>query len=380
MPAYYIGLMSGTSVDGIDSVLIDFSQANPVALVAQTVDWSPSLRERILETLNQPTQVSLDALGRLDAVLGDAFADAALATIDACGLQPAQIKAIGSHGQTLFHAPTATPPFSMQAGDANRIAARTGITTVADFRRRDMAVGGQGAPLVPAFHQAQFSKPGVSRAILNIGGIANITLLPGDAAAVTGFDTGPGNVLLDAWVGEHLHSRFDRDGEWAASGTCYQPLLDRLMQEPYLGQPPPKSTGRELFCQRWLEQMLSPAFANLKAVDIQTTLVEFTAASIASALKQVAAPVDEIFVCGGGAHNRFLMQRLQVLLPARTIATTEALGLHPDWVEATAFAWLAKQTLEGKPGNLPSVTGANRPTVLGAIYPGQAPVENLGSS
>ena len=370
MPAYYIGLMSGTSVDGIDAVLADFSQAQAVILAAQSSDWQPSLRERILDVVNQPAQVSLHTLGLLDAELGEAFAAAALAVIKTAGLQAAQITAIGSHGQTLFHAPDATHPFSIQAGDANLVAARTGITTVADFRRRDMAAGGQGAPLVPAFHQGQFSKPGVARTILNIGGIANVTLLPANTAPVTGFDTGPGNVLLDAWIGEHRGERFDRDGAWAASGACCQPLLERLMQEPYLGLPPPKSTGRELFNPVWLQDILLPAFAALPAADVQATLAEFTAASIARALQQFAASTDELFVCGGGAHNRFLIQRLQALLPACPIATTEALGLHPDWVEATAFAWLAKQTLEGKPGNLPSVTGAGRPAVLGAIYPG----------
>lgn len=369
MPAYYIGLMSGTSVDGIDTVLVDLSEDRPVLLAAQTRDWSPLLRECLLETLNRPTQISLAALGKLDAELGEAFADAALASVHSAHLQPAQITAIGSHGQTLFHAPTANPAFSLQAGDANRIAARTGITTVADFRRRDIALGGQGAPLVPAFHQALFSQPGVTRAILNIGGIANVTLLPAAACPIAGFDTGPGNVLLDTWIGKQRQERFDRDGEWAASGTCSEPLLEKLMRETYLNQAPPKSTGRELFCLDWLEHNLSAEFGNLPAADIQATLVEFTAASIASALQRHTVPVDEMYVCGGGAYNRFLMQRLQALLPACAIDTTESLGLHPDWVEATAFAWLAKQTLEGKPGNLPSVTGASRPTVLGAIYP-----------
>jgi anhydro-N-acetylmuramic acid kinase len=370
MSLYYIGLMSGTSVDGIDAVLADLSKARPVLLAAQTSSWNTSLHKRILESLNQPTQISLDTLGQLDVELGAAFADAALAIISAANLQPKQITAIGSHGQTLLHAPNANPPFSLQAGDANVIAARTGITTVADFRRRDIAVGGQGAPLVPAFHKARFSQSGVSRAILNIGGIANVTLLPADARPVSGFDTGPGNVLLDAWISKHRNTGFDRDGEWAASGSCSQPLLERMMREPYLGKQPPKSTGRELFCMHWLETILAQGFGNLPAVVVQTTLVEFTATSITRALQQYAAPVDEIFVCGGGAHNHYLLQRLQALLPNSAITTTEALGLHPDWVEATAFAWLAKQTLEGKPGNLPSVTGANRPSILGAIYPG----------
>ncbi len=369
MPAYYIGLMSGTSVDGIDAVLVDLATNKPVLLAARTTAWDAALRGRILATLNDPTQVSLVALGQLDAALGEAFAEAALTIIRAASLEPAQITAVGSHGQTLFHAASANPAFSMQAGDASRIAAKTGITTVADFRRRDIAEGGQGAPLVPAFHQALFSQPGVSRAILNIGGIANLTLLPADLGPATGFDTGPGNVLLDAWIAKHRAQPFDRDGEWAGSGTCCQTLLEQLLQQPYFRQAPPKSTGRELFNLDWLEQNLTPEFENLPASDVQATLVELTATTVAKALAETAAPLDELFVCGGGAHNRFLMQRLAALLPTCRIATTEALGLHPDWVEATAFAWLAKQTLGGKPGNLPSVTGARRATILGAIYP-----------
>jgi len=369
MPAYYIGLMSGTSVDGIDAVLVDLSADRPVLLAAQTTDWNASLREDIFRTLNQPEQVSLDALGRLDAALGEAFAEAALAIITAADLQPSRITAIGSHGQTLFHAPSAQPPFTLQAGDASRIAARTGITTVADFRRRDVAEGGQGAPLVPAFHQALFSKPGVSRAILNIGGIANVTLLPADTGPVCGFDTGPGNVLMDAWTARHRGQPFDRDGAWARSGTRSDALLARLLQQPYLQLQPPKSTGRELFCMQWLDTALVDGFSTLAADSVQATLAEFTAASIAAALMQFSAPVDELFVCGGGANNSFLLQRLQALLPDCKTATTAALGLHPDWVEASAFAWLARQTLAGHPGNLPSVTGARRAAVLGAVYP-----------
>lgn len=368
MPDYYIGLMSGTSVDGIDAVVVDLANDKPVLLAARTTAWDVALRDRILATLNNPAQVSLESLGTLDAALGEAFADAALAITRAANLEPADIRALGSHGQTLFHAPSANPPFTIQAGDASRVAAKTGITTVADFRRRDIAEGGQGAPLVPAFHQAVFSKPGVSRAILNIGGIANLTLLPGDSCPAIGFDSGPGNVLIDAWVAKHLGQPFDCDGEWARSGTHCQSLLEQFLLQPYFRLPPPKSTGRELFNLGWLEQIVAAGFENLPAGDIQATLAELTAVTIAAALETFASPVDELFVCGGGAQNRFLMQRLAALLPTCTIATTEALGLHPDWVEATAFAWLARQTLDGKPGNLPSVTGARRAAILGAIY------------
>lgn len=369
MPAYYVGLMSGTSVDGIDAVVIDLSADRPVLVAAQASRWDPCLRDDIFRTLNRPDQVSLEALGKLDAALGDAFADAALSVIQTARLKPADIAAIGSHGQTLFHAPFAQPPFTLQAGDASRIAARTGVTTVADFRRRDIAEGGQGAPLVPAFHQAIFSTPDVSRAVLNIGGIANLTLLPADSGPVTGFDTGPGNGLMDAWTGRHRHQPFDHNGEWARSGTPSEALLERLLKQPYLQRQPPKSTGRELFCLSWLDKLLAEGFADLPADTVQATLAEFTAASIADALMRLCIPVEELYVCGGGAGNGFLMERLQARLPACRTATTEALGLHPDWVEACAFAWLARQTLAGSPGNLPGVTGARRAAVLGAVHP-----------
>jgi anhydro-N-acetylmuramic acid kinase len=348
--------------------VIDLAPDRPVLIAARTTPWDALLRNRILEILNDPTRVSIATLGELDAALGDAFADAALAVTQAAGLKPAQISGLGSHGQTLFHAPSASPAFTFQAGDASRIAARTGITTVADFRRRDIAEGGQGAPLVPAFHQAVFASPGVSRAILNIGGIANLTLLPADSRPVTGFDTGPGNVLLDAWIARHRGETFDRDGAWAAAGTCQPLLLEELLRQPYFSLPPPKSTGRELFNLNWLEQTLTPSFERLSAGDIQATLAELTVVTVATALERFAPPVDELFVCGGGALNGYLMQRLGARLPTCRIASTEVLGLHPDWVEGAAFAWLARQALDGKPGNLPSVTGARRAAILGAIH------------
>ncbi len=369
MSAFYIGLMSGTSVDGIDAVVADLATDRPALLAAQTTPWRAPLRQTILRTLNDPQLTSIIALGALDAELGEAFAGAAVAVIAAAGLKPSDIIAIGSHGQTLFHAPAANPPFTLQAGDASRIAARTGITTVADLRRRDIAEGGQGAPLAPAFHQALFHKPGVSRAILNIGGMANLTLLPAGAGTVCGFDTGPGNVLMDAWSSRHQGEPFDRNGEWARSGSCDQPLLERLLAQPYLKIHPPKSTGRELFCISWLDALLAEGFHHLKADNVQATLLEFSAASIAGALSEFLPTATELYVCGGGAHNGFLLQRLQAHLPACRIDTTAVLGLAPDWVEATAFAWLARQTLAGKPGNLPGVTGAKRSAVLGAIYP-----------
>lgn len=368
MPEYYLGLMSGTSVDGIDAVLVDFSGTSPEIVAARTFPWPEPVRHSILETIDKHQQVSLMDLGRLDAVIGETLADAAVEIISVAGLNRNQVKAIGSHGQTLFHAPEGKQAFSMQAGDGNRIAEKTGITTVADFRRRDIAAGGQGAPLVPAFHQAVFRDPAMFRAILNIGGIANLTLLPTGTKAVTGFDTGPGNILMDAWIQKHRQAGFDRNGEWAQTGALNQALLDDLLAHPYFRQAPPKSTGRELFCLQWLDNIVQSRHVAVPAADVQRTLAEFTLQSIAKTLNQFAADVEQVLVCGGGAHNILLMKRLEELLPGCRVETTDSHGIHPDWVEAIAFAWLAKQTLQGKPGNLPDVTGARKRVVLGAIY------------
>ncbi|VAW82914.1 Anhydro-N-acetylmuramic acid kinase [hydrothermal vent metagenome] len=366
MPAYYIGLMSGTSVDGIDAVLVDFSSAKPELLAAQTYTWDARLHQCIVNALSNPEQTTLPIFGALDAQLGEAFAQAALKLINSSDVNAGQITAIGSHGQTLLHAPDAAIPFTTQAGDPNRIAELTGISTVADFRRRDIAAGGQGAPLVPAFHQALFQKAGSARAILNIGGIANLTLLPvNPEQPVSGFDTGPGNTLMDAWIKSTSHKDYDKNGDWARSGYCQPELLQDLLNHTYFTQAPPKSTGRELFNMAWLQQQAHARLTSLPPEDIQATLVELTARSISASLP----PVDELYVCGGGAHNGFLMERLSDQLAGTQVATTEALGLAPDWVEATAFAWLAKQTLEGCAGNLHTATGARHAVILGGIYP-----------
>ncbi len=372
MPAYYLGLMSGTSVDGIDTVLVDFSAGNPELVNAATYDWDSGLHQTIADVLDNPGQTTLADLGVLDARLGEVFASAALMLIDDSGIDISDVVAIGSHGQTLFHAPDDDTPFSLQAGDPNRIAELTGITTVADFRRRDIAAGGQGAPLVPAFHQCLFQQAGTSRAILNIGGIANITLLPADPEKeVTGYETGPGNTLLDAWTSASIHKSFDRDGDWARSGNIQPELLQALLGHAYFKQTPPKSTGRELFNLSWLEQQAKAYLQVLPPEDVQATLVELTARSVNDSLRSGTLPVDELYVCGGGAHNKFLMERLSKLLQDTVLATTETVGLAPDWVEATAFAWLAKQTMDGYAGNLPTVTGASHPVILGGIYPGK---------
>ncbi|VAW73033.1 Anhydro-N-acetylmuramic acid kinase [hydrothermal vent metagenome] len=369
MAEYYLGLMSGTSMDGIDAALVDLQDSTPKLLCARTLAWPDALQQQLLHIVDHPQSVSLHALGQLDAAVGETFAVAAQSVIQEAGIAAKDILAIGSHGQTLFHAPNSQPAFSHQCGDPNRIAEITGITTVADFRRRDIAAGGQGAPLVPAFHQTMFSELGQDRAVLNIGGIANLTLLPGDETQVSGFDTGPGNGLMDIWCRKYRDKAHDENGAWAETGKCHPALLDSLLEHPFLKQPPPKSTGRETFSADWLEEQLARLPTIPESCDVQRTLLEFTVRTICDALKNYGGKTRQLLVCGGGIHNGFLMQRLAETLKGIETTSTETFGLHPDWVEAVAFAWLAKQTLNGKAGNLPAVTGASHPVVLGAIYP-----------
>jgi len=365
-PTLFIGLMSGTSLDAIDAVVVDLADDRPRLLAAVAHPLEADLRARLLATLASDC-TDLDTLGRLDAELGERFAAAAIAARETAGIKADAIAAIGSHGQTLRHRPDQEPAFSWQIGDPARIAERTGITTVADFRRRDVAAGGQGAPLVPAFHAALFRTPDEDRAVLNIGGMANLTLLPGDPAApVTGFDTGPGNVLLDGWIRECRGEAFDREGAWAASGCVDEALLSRLLDDPWFRRPPPKSTGREHFDLDWLKRQLP---AGIAPAAVQATLAELTARSIADALERWGSGCRRLLVCGGGARNDDLLRRLQHRLPETVVEPTDAHGLPAEWVEAAAFAWLARETLAGRPGNLPDVTGAAGPRILGAIYP-----------
>ena len=356
-------------MDGIDAALVDLQNHQPELVCARTLEWPDSLQQQLTRIVDHPESVSLHALGQLDAAVGETFAVAARSVIQEAGISTEDVRAIGSHGQTLFHAPDSDPAFSHQCGDPNRIAEITGITTVADFRRRDIAAGGQGAPLVPAFHQAIFSTPDRSRAVLNIGGMANLTLLPGNGTPISGFDTGPGNVLMDVWCRRHCGEPHDKGGAWAEQGECQPALLDSFLKHPFLSQTPPKSTGREMFCGNWLDEQLSRLPLAPEAVDVQRTLLEFTVRTISDALKTHAGDTRQLLVCGGGVRNAFLIQRLKASLNDIETASTEVFGLHPDWVEAVAFAWLAKQTLKGLPGNLPAVTGASHPVVLGAIYP-----------
>lgn len=360
----FIGLMSGTSMDAIDAVLVEFSDAGLKLLATHTHPFPEETKRQLEQCISQRVH-DIHQLGELDVMIGRLFAEAALQLL----LQQHdrdQVRAIGSHGQTLFHAPEHTPPFTLQIGDPNTIAEMSGITTIADFRRRDMAAGGQGAPLVPAFHNAIFRSPDHSRVVVNIGGIANITILPANPQlAARGFDTGPGNTLLDAWSRRHLNHPVDHNGQWAASGTVNQRLLEQWLKEPYFSAAPPKSSGRERFNLDWLER----AGSDDRPENIQATLAQLTIETIARALEEHAPHTGELYVCGGGAHNPVLMEGLNRRLSTMAVRSTEVLGLKPTWVEASAFAWLAKQTLEGRPGNLPEVTGARHPVVLGAIYP-----------
>ncbi len=364
---YFIGLLSGTSVDGIDAVVVDFA-ATPPSLIASHSEAIPDeLRSRILQ-LCSGQAVSLVTLGETDVALGRLFAQAANNLLRKAGLAATDILAIGSHGQTVMHHPQGQYPFTLQIGDPNTIACLTGISTVADFRRKDMAAGGQGAPLAPLFHQDFFGRSGKDRAVLNIGGIANITLLASPRREKTlGFDTGPGNVLMDSWIKATRGLAYDRDGLWAASGKVSQSLLDALMAEPYLQRPAPKSTGRELFNLDWLRSHLKrlPAIAE---EDVQASLLAFTARSIAESVDWKANGVEEVIVCGGGAHNGALMKALQAFMPETKVLSSTTAGLAPDWVEGVAFAWMARKAWLGEAIATGSVTGATRPCILGGIY------------
>ena len=363
--ALYIGLISGTSADSIDAVLAGFNRGVPQLHASHSHPWPEALRKRMLALAQGEATFDLDAFGRLDVQIGHCFADAALQLLERSGTPAMHVRAIGSHGQTLRHRPAGAYPFTLQLSDPSVIAERCGIDVVADFRRADVAAGGQGAPLLPALHAMLLARPGHTRVVLNLGGIANITVLGADGH-VLGFDTGPANGLLDAWCLRQRGEPFDRDGAYAAAGRLDANLLDTLLADPYFALPPPKSTGREYFHLDWLSA--HAPLAALDPADVQATLLELTARSVALAIAQHAPDADEVLACGGGVHNTALMRRLSVLLAPRVLQGTSRYGIDPDFLEATAFAWLARQRLLGLPGNLPAVTGARGPRVLGAIY------------
>lgn len=351
-------------MDAIDAALVDFDAAPLRIVAASATPFDPQLKRRVAALIDQADRVALDEIGQIDVELGHAFAQAALALMHSAGVGAGDVAAIGSHGQTLRHRPDLALPFTWQIGDPNTLAEMTGASVVADFRRRDVAAGGQGAPLLPVFHDQVFRSDAEERVIANLGGIANITILTRDSS-VTGFDTGPANRLLDAWVARHLGKDFDADGAWAATGRVDDTLLRELLDEPYLRLAPPKSTGRELFNLPWLENKLG--LFSRPPCDVQATLQQYTACTLAAALRQYA-PGAALYVCGGGAHNIGLLNAIAALIAPNRVASTAALGLDPDYVEAVAFAWFAKRTLEGLTSSAGSVTGAKGARILGGVY------------
>jgi len=361
----YIGLMSGTSLDGVDAVLADFSGA-PHLLATHFVPFPIALRAEIL-ALHTSGHSELERAAKVSGQLSETYAAAVADLLKQVRSRPSAVSAIGCHGQTVRHRPA--EGYTIQLNNPALLAELTGISVVADFRSRDIAAGGQGAPLVPAFHAACFSHPSINRVILNVGGIANVTCLPAASGAlhpVSGFDTGPGNMLLDLWSQKHQGSAYDADGAFAASGKVDTGLLSAFLADPYFAATPPKSTGRDHFNADWLRQF---SLDQRQPQDVQATLAELTARSIAEAVSRWCSHTTEVHVCGGGIHNKDLMTRLRSVLGNLTLGSTEILGMHPDWVEAMAFAWLAYQTMCGRPGNLPAVTGASGSRILGAIYP-----------
>ena len=361
--ALYVGLMSGTSLDGVDAALVNFGNNRPELLAASVTPMPETLRRTLTLLVEDSASQPLQTLVRAEHELTLLHADATLALLKTANTETTAVTAIGCHGQTVRH----QPPLSLQLGDASLLACRTGIDTVGDFRRADLAAGGQGAPLAPAFHQAALGGT-PERVVVNIGGIANLTILSDDNTRVRGFDTGPGNGLMDSWCHHCQGESFDRDGAWAATGQVNETLLAKLMASPFIQAPPPKSTGRDEFTSTWLHRQLQTLDPRPVDHDIQATLCEFTARSITEAIQAHAPDTREILVCGGGAHNRELMRRLQTGLPAMSVASTASAGIDPDYMEAMAFAWLARQRILGLPGNLPSVTGASKAVILGGLW------------
>lgn len=366
-PAYYIGIMSGTSLDGVDAILADFSGSAPILHQTYFLPYPKPLQSQLL-SLHQPGDDELNRAALVSNQLSQLYAKAVIKLLAQSAISSQQVIAIGCHGQTVRHCPETEKRYTIQLVNAALLAELTGIAVVTDFRNRDIAAGGQGAPLVPAFHQAIFQHTHITRAIVNIGGIANITSLPVDQM-VTGFDCGPGNMLMDAWCLRHTRQTYDKNGDWAAQGRLIPHLLNKLLSEPFFSLEPPKSTGRDLFNIQWLDQFLIGNETGEDAKDVQATLLQLTAITIANSIERDCAAAKEIFVCGGGAHNAVLMARLKELLAGRKVLLTDDLGVAADWVEAYAFAWLAQQTMLKIPANLPAVTGAKGARVLGAIYP-----------
>lgn len=374
--ALFIGLMSGTSLDGVDVALVELKDnQQPRVLHTLFLAYPSDLRSQIL-ALQHPTENELEITAIMGNTLAQLYASAVNQLLATAQITPDKITAIGCHGQTIRHRPGFYDGigFTMQIGNAALLSELTHIAVVSDFRSRDIAAGGQGAPLVPAFHQAIFASSQVNRAIINIGGIANITYLQSanststNIKAVIGFDSGPGNMLLDAWIKQHKNLDYDANGAWASTGQIIEPLLSNMLAEPYFALTPPKSTGRDLFNDQWLTTRLSLLDSNYRPQDVAHTLVALTAHSIYDALILHCSEVNEVYLCGGGAHNDLLKAKLQALLGNTKVDTTDVLGVGVDWVEAIAFAWLAKQCLNKQTASLPEVTGAKGARILGALY------------
>ncbi len=362
----FIGVMTGTSIDGLDVAAIEIE---PQFKLLASADYPlPSELRADIRTLARQPNVGWQLLGSVDARLGEFIGDCVNRFLEQHNIAPEAVAAIGSHGQTVHHSPDTVPAFTIQIGDASRICERTAITVVSDFRRADMAAGGQGAPLVPPFHQMLFAQAGADRAVCNIGGIANITLLPADSESpLVGFDTGPGNTLLDSWCHRHTGDLFDHNGSWAAGGRSQAKLLSALLGDPFVQRPPPKSTGVEHYNLAWLDRLIEQQdLTGVAPDDVQATLSEFTARSITGALRATSSKCTQLILCGGGRRNSDLVQRLQRSATCEVISC-DALGVDGDALEAAAFAWLASQTLGNRPGNAPSVTGATKPVRLGAV-------------
>lgn len=367
MSELYIGLMSGTSLDGVDGVLGDFAGGRMQVLQHASLPFVDAHRAGLL-TLNSPGDNELHRAALAANALAELYAKVVQQLLDRSHSAAASIQAIGAHGQTVRHRPQEFDGtgYTLQLNNPALLAERTGITVVADFRSRDIAAGGQGAPLVPAFHQQVFGRAHEAVAVLNIGGISNLSVLDGEQ--ILGFDCGPGNALMDYWCQQHTGQSFDADGAWAASGSVQPALLATLLDEPFLAKAPPKSTGRDLFNPGWLAAKLQ-GFSGLSPADVQATLTELTASANATCASSYGKNSKQLIVCGGGALNGQLMRRIQAALPAMQVQSSAVHGLPPLQVEAAAFAWLARQTLLRAPGSLASVTGARGNRVLGAIYP-----------
>ena len=353
-------------MDGIDAALVDIGDQSCTVRATHNLAYPSDLRSRLERAVLDPGAVDLIDIGTLDKQVARSFADATQELLQAANLKASTISAVGSHGQTVLHHPDGPAPFSIQLGDPGALAAAVGITVVADFRNTDLALGGQGAPLAPAFHRWAFADPHINRAVVNIGGIANVTLLYADGKT-TGFDTGPGNTLLDQWCKEHHGTPFDDRGQWAAQGSVQLELLQQMRADVYFQMTPPKSTGLEYFNLDWLQQRLKSCTVQPSYQDTQATLSECTAQEIAAGIRGMP-DVKDVAVCGGGAYNTDLIERLRQALPECHIDTTDRWGINPSWVEAIAFAWLARQRLRGAASNIPAVTGARAPVSLGGVY------------